>query len=138
MVFFETVLANAGGHRLLQSTLFPAPVAIAGDAPAGQTVTLGVRPEHIQVSASPLSGGAPAQLLRKTVQIGGQYLLALAVDGLREQGFKAKVAPSAGERLPERGQVFVEIPLEAVSLFDDAGVRIPAMLQLAKAPVAAT
>jgi hypothetical protein len=83
-----------------------------------------------------LPAGVPARLARKTVQIGGQYLVALEVDGLGEQGFKAKVAPTAGEHLPSSGQVNVELPLDQVSLFDAHGIRIAASLRPAGTPVA--
>lgn len=133
MVFFDVALADAGGERVLESPLFPVPLAVSGVPPADRTVTVGIRPEHIRVAASPLASGVPARLLRKTIQIGGQYLLALAVDGLSDVGFKAKVAPSAGERLPEAGQVYIALPLDAVSLFDSGGNRIQAALRSIKA-----
>jgi hypothetical protein len=78
----------------------------------------------------------PAYLVRKTVQIGGQYLVALSIAGLATQGFKAKVAPTVGELLPHSGPVNVELPLEHVSLFDGQGVRIAANLHPAVAPLA--
>jgi hypothetical protein len=93
-------------------------------------VTVGIRPERIYVSTRPLPGGVPARLIRKTIQIGGQYLLTLSVDDQGERGFKAKVAPTIGERLPVTGAVFVELPLEHVTLFDAAGDRIAANFEL--------
>lgn len=73
--------------------------------------------------------------LLKMVQIGGQYLVALNVDELGDQGIKAKVAPIMGERLPSSGHVNVELPLDRVSLFDANGMRIPASLHPASALV---
>ena len=70
------------------------------------------------------------------MQIGGQYLVALDVAGLGDQGFKAKVAPTVGEHLPSSGQVNVELPLDRVSLFDAHGIRIAASLHPAGAPIA--
>jgi hypothetical protein len=101
---------------------------INGATIAGSDITIGIRPEHIRVSPGALPTGVPARLLRKTVQIGGQYLVALDVHGLSNQGFKAKVSSTAGERLPSSGQVNVELPLEQVSLFDVHGIRIAASL----------
>ncbi|HET9396683.1 MAG TPA: ABC transporter ATP-binding protein, partial [Nitrospiraceae bacterium] len=118
MVFFAATLSGGENDRVLESPLFPRPVAINGAATAGSDITIGIRPEHIRVSDSPLPAGVPARLVRKTVQIGGQYLVALDVDGVGNQGFKAKVSPTAGERLPASGQVNVELPLGQVSLFD--------------------
>jgi len=78
----------------------------------------------------------PAHLVRKTVQIGGQFLVALSIAGLATQGFKAKVAPTVGDHLPNSGPVNVELPLEHVTLFDAEGVRIAANLHPATAPLA--
>jgi ABC-type sugar transport system ATPase subunit len=135
MAFFTATLSGGGNHRVLESPLFPRPVAVAGAATAGPDITIGIRPEHIRVSPGPLPAGVPARLARKTVQIGGQYLVALEVDGLGGQGFKAKVSPTAGERLPSSGQVNVELPLEQVSLFDAHGIRIAARLHPASARI---
>ena len=136
MVFFVAALSGGGNYRVLESPLFPRPVAVDGGTIAGSEVTIGIRPEYIRVSAGPLAGGVPARLARKTVQIGGQYLVALEVDGLGNQGFKAKVAPTAGDALPSSGQVNVELPLEHVSLFDVHGIRIAASLHPAGVPIA--
>ena len=120
---------------MLESPLFPRPVAVNGAAVAASDITIGIRPEHIRVSPGSLPAGVPARLARKTVQIGGQYLVALHVDGLGNQGFKAKISPTAGEALPSSGQVNVELPLDQVSLFDAHGIRIAANLHPAGAPV---
>jgi ABC-type sugar transport system ATPase subunit len=128
MVFFDVPVADRGGWRFLESPLFPVPVALDGDGHRSSAVTIGIRPEHIRVSDDALPTGVPARLMRKTVQIGGQYLLALEVAGIAEPGFKAKVAPSVGERLPAQGQVSVELPLAAVNVFDSAGNRLQTSL----------
>ena len=80
--------------------------------------------------------GVRAVLERKSIQIGGQYLLALRVEGLSQPAFKAKVAPSVGERLPSSGPVTIELPLDQVTLFNAAGNRIAARLQPAHVPIA--
>ncbi|MCC7024303.1 MAG: ABC transporter ATP-binding protein [Thermomicrobiales bacterium] len=129
MVFFDAALAGADGHARLDSPLFPMPVAVETNAGRAGDVTIGIRPEHIRVAAEPLPGGVPAELLRKTIQIGGQYLVALKAEGAPESGFKAKVAPYHGERLPSAGLVHVELPLDQVTLFDERGSRIAATLR---------
>ncbi len=136
MVFFAAALSGAGADRILESPLFPTPVAVQGAGPSHTDVTIGIRPEHIRVSPDPLPQGVPANLERKTVQIGGQYLIALSIDGLSDRGFKAKVAPSAGERLPATGPVNVELPLHHVTIFDANGNRIAASLHPAGVAVA--
>ena len=135
MVFFDAELAGGGSARLLRSPLFPVPIEVRGAASAGSTVTIGIRPEHIRVSSRELAGGVPARVLRKTIQIGGQYLVSLSVAGLADRGFKAKVAPTTGERLPATGPVNVELPLDHVTLFGADSNRIAATLHLAGAPV---
>jgi ABC-type sugar transport system ATPase subunit len=136
MVFFDATLSGSGNSRVLESPLFPVPVAVDGARTAESNITIGIRPEHIRVSPEPRSGSVPATLTRKTVQIGGQYLVALNVTGLGDQGFKAKVAPSIGERLPASGTVHVELPLDHVTLFDAQGIRIAASLHPASALIA--
>jgi ABC-type sugar transport system ATPase subunit len=136
MVFFDATLSGSGRSRLLESPLFPVPVAVDGATTTGSAITIGIRPEHIRVSPDAFPSGVPAYLVRKTVQIGGQYLVALSISGLATQGFKAKVATTVGERLPHSGPVNVELPLEHVSLFDGQGVRIAANLHPAVAPLA--
>ena len=128
MVFFDAMLSGGGRGRMLESPLFPVPVAVDGTTTVGSDITIGIRPEHIRVSSDPLPGSVPAHLARKTIQIGGQYLVALTVAGLSDQGFKAKVAPTVGDRLPSAGPVNVELPLDHVTLFDAQGIRIAASL----------
>jgi ABC-type sugar transport system ATPase subunit len=130
MVFFDAVLSGGGDSGLIQSPLFPAPVLVSGTVPNAPAITVGVRPEHIRVAPAGLDGGVLARLARKTIQIGGQYLVALEVDGGGDDlRFKAKVAPSVGDGLPASGQVHVELPLEHLTLFDAAGNRVAARLQ---------
>jgi len=129
MVFFDVALTVDGNTRIVQSPLFPKPLVVAGFDGDGTAVTLGIRPEQIHVSTSAAPGAVPARLIRKTIQIGGQYLLALIVDGLGGGSFKAKVASSAGERLPSSGPVHVELPLDRVTVFNAAGNRIAATLR---------
>jgi ABC-type sugar transport system ATPase subunit len=136
MVFFSATLSGGENHRVLESPLFPLPVAVDGAATASSDITIGIRPEHIRVSPRPFPAGVLARIARKTVQIGGQYLVALEVDGLGDEGFKAKVAPTAGEHLPSSGQVNIELPLDRVSLFDAHGIRIAASLHPAGVPIA--
>ena len=79
----------------------------------------------------------PVELRRKSVQIGGQYLLALEVPG-SQTALKAKVAPSVGERLPSSGPVHVELPLDRVAVFNEGGHRIAAALYAVPVPETAT
>jgi ABC-type sugar transport system ATPase subunit len=134
MVFFAATLSGNGAGRILDSPLFPTPVSVVGAEAADTEVTIGIRPENIRISTERTPHGVPAEMERKTVQIGGQYLVALNIDELDGGGFKAKVAPSVGERLPASGEVNVILPLDHVSLFDAAGNHIAARLHPAGAP----
>jgi ABC-type sugar transport system ATPase subunit len=126
MNFFDAQLAGDGRFTTLVSPLFPAPVAVEGENLATGSVTLGIRPEQIHASHQRFDGAVAAELDRKSIQIGGQYLLTLRVPGLGNGPFKAKVGHDAGAVLPDTGQVWIRLPLDRVTLFDADGVRLPA------------
>ncbi len=132
MVFSPASLSTNHGSRAVISPLFPTPVEVVGADLGSGEVTIGIRPEQIRVASGPLPHGVPAQLTRKTIQIGGQYLVSLNV-AAGEHDFKAKVGPAAGEQLPESGPVNVEVPLDRITLFDSNGNRIAATLRHAAA-----
>ena len=90
----------------------------------GGRVTVGIRPEHIQVSPAALPGAVEARLVRKAVSIGRQYLLTIQI---ADRTFKAKVGPALGARLTP-GPVWVRLPPERVTLFDEQGHRLAARL----------
>ncbi len=137
MAFFEATLRPNGAGGTLASPLFPASVAVGGVAPAAEErVTVGIRPEQIRVGTAPAPGAVPAHLLRRSITIGRQYLLTLRVPDLGEQTFKAKVEPGLGEALPVGKEVWVELPLDRVTLFDPDGHRIDATLRGAGAATA--
>ncbi len=135
MVFFDARLSQESGAGFLRSELFPGPIAVKGDGLVDGNVTIGIRPENIHVSTQRVQGSVPVDLRRKSVQIGGQYLVALGIPGT-ETTLKAKVAPSVGERLPSSGPVHIELPLDRVAVFDAGGNRIAAALYAV--PVAET
>jgi ABC-type sugar transport system ATPase subunit len=132
MVFFDAAVDRGTNGARVLSPLFPGPVMLEGAIPTAANVTIGIRPEHIRVAGHESSESVPAHLVRKTVQIGGQYLVALEVDG---GSFKAKVSASAGEHLPAHGPVAVTVPLEHVTIFGEDGARIAAALYLRTAAV---
>ncbi|MBL8130076.1 MAG: ABC transporter ATP-binding protein [Chloroflexia bacterium] len=137
MVFFDARLSQESGAGFLRSELFPGPIAVKGDGLVDGNVTIGIRPENIHVSTHPGQGSVPVDLRRKSIQIGGQYLVALEVPGT-DTTLKAKVAPSVGERLPSSGPVHVELPLDRVAVFDAGGNRIAAALYAVPVPETAT
>ncbi len=137
MVFFDARLSQESGAGFLRSELFPGPIAVKGEGLVDGNVTIGIRPENIHVSTQPFPGSVPVNLRRKSIQIGGQYLLALGVPGTNTT-LKAKVAPANGERLPSSGPVHVELPLDRVAVFDEGGNRIAAALFAVPVPETAT
>ena len=127
MVFVDGTLSANGSGTVVTAPLFPAPVPTAGgasDEPA-TAVTVGIRPEHIRVATGDAPGAVAADLLRKSITVGRQYLLSLRVGDV---AFKAKVTPQVGESLPARGAVWVTLPPERVTLFAPNGNRVDATL----------
>lgn len=69
-----------------------------------------------------------AKLCRKSITVGRQYLLTLHLPGMDDRGFKAKVEPSLGDALAVGDEVWVELPLERITLFDPDGHRVDASM----------
>ncbi|MBA3416799.1 MAG: ABC transporter ATP-binding protein [Chloroflexia bacterium] len=136
MAFFDAELHGSGAFLTLVSPLLPAPLAVDAPLLAPGPVTLGIRPEQLLVSVERASAAMPARLTRKSVQIGGQWLLSLTVPGLDQLAFKAKVSPEHGARLPETGEVFVALPPASITLFGPDGERLPATFPAASAVAA--
>ncbi len=122
MNFFEYPIESAGDCFLLSSPLFPERLMISGNV-GGRKVTIGIRPERVQIGFEPSSTAVRGRLERRSIVVGGQYLLALNVGGQR---LKAKVDDATGRRAQE--EVWVECPLEWVTVFDSNGQRIDGKL----------
>jgi ABC-type sugar transport system ATPase subunit len=96
------------------------PSALALPAGADGELSLGIRPEHVDILHEPGADTVPARILRSSITIGGQHLLSLAVGETR---LKAKTAPGAP---PGDGStVFIRCRLEHAVLFND-GLRLSA------------
>ncbi|HET7093754.1 MAG TPA: ABC transporter ATP-binding protein [Thermomicrobiales bacterium] len=126
MVFFETSATGRDGRAVLESPALTAPLALPAVEP-GAPVAYGIRPEHVQIRTSAAPGFVAATLDRKSIQIGGQFLLQLAIPGLGEQSAKAKVAPERGGSLRAGEVVWAGLPLDRVTVFDADGARIDAV-----------
>jgi len=90
MNFFDVALTQTGNQAQIVMPLFPAPLSIS-DLPEGvqhQKLTLGIRPEHIRVGTEPSTGAVSGRVVRSSIVVGGQYLLAIQVG---QQMLKAKV-----------------------------------------------
>lgn len=118
MNFIPASVVRTQQGLALEAPFFAQPVPLSGDGQGGP-ITMGIRPEHVTVRATPASNAVQAQVLRKTITIGRQYLLALQRDG---QTLKAKVPSDIGGSLGET--VWVELPLEYLALFNEEGCRV--------------
>ena len=123
MNFIPARCGGANGARTLESGIFNRPLKVEG-LEGEADPTLGVRPEHIRLSSQPTDDSVAAEVLRKSITIGGQYLFTLEVDGVQ---FKAKAPPEQGLSLKGR-QVWLEIPLNKVRLFNERNERIEALV----------
>ena len=95
------------------------PVPLAKPAGPGSDVRLGIRPEYVLVLPSGTSGAVKARILRRSITIGGQLLLTLAVGETR---LKAKLAPEQAHLAGD--EVAIECPLQH-TVFFRAGLRLP-------------
>ncbi|OUM97617.1 MAG: sugar ABC transporter ATP-binding protein [Paenibacillaceae bacterium ZCTH02-B3] len=118
MNFFEGECAQAEGKSMVKAPLFPAPLLL-DEAYTGDRITIGIRPEHIKVAASPSAGSVRGKVVDNLITIGGQRLLTVEVN---DQRIKAKVDHKLGSSL--RDQVWLELPLDRIMLFDRDGSRI--------------
>ncbi|MEA2586363.1 MAG: multiple sugar transport system ATP-binding protein [Thermomicrobiales bacterium] len=131
MNFFPATIARDGAASTLVSPLFPAPVSLSGTSDAS-SVTIGIRPEHVRVSAERTPGAVEATVARKSITIGRQYLLSIQRG---DQTFKGKVPAEMGQRLG--GAAWVELPLDRIVIFDQDGHRAPVTPVGVAAPVVA-
>jgi ABC-type sugar transport system ATPase subunit len=116
MNFFDVAVQQTNGSLALVSPLFPAPIPLRGTA-SGK-ITLGIRPEHVRLSAETRSGAVEGKVVRKSITIGGQYLITVAAS---DHLFKAKVPASIGQSLS--GAIWIELPLSRITLFKEDGHR---------------
>ena len=126
MNFFEATIDDS---RLI-TPMLPEPVALGPSAESRSKVTAGIRPERVILHAGPAAGSVEARVRRKSISIGGQYLIALEREG---QVFKAKTPASIGASIGETA--WVTVPLDYLALFTEDGVRAPLGPVGAPAPV---
>jgi ABC-type sugar transport system ATPase subunit len=70
------------------------PAALAYPAAVAGEVSLGIRPEHVEVLAAAGADTVAARVVRSSINIGGQNLVSLSVG---ETKLKAKTAPGAAQ-----------------------------------------
>jgi len=118
MNFFEHDVQFDGNVARLVSPLFPSPMILSGLGD-NQKITIGIRPECVRVSAEQGPGMVYGELDRKSIVVGGQYLLVIKVGELL---LKAKVESEVGFGLSDG--LWVECPLNWVMVFGTAGQRL--------------
>ncbi len=114
----ETALApreSRDGALLLDA--LPRPWA----EPAGGSdrLRIGIRPEYVRVEPTAGPETVEARVLRRSISIGGQHLLTLAVGEIE---LKAKIAADMATQIGER--THIACPLQHVVFFR-AGDRLP-------------
>lgn len=123
MNFIAARCEQAAGKNVLSSSFFPSPLGIATHG-LDREVTIGIRPEHISVSKTAFSNAVNAKVKRKSITVGGQFLLVIEVDQVE---VKAKVSHPSNELMSAKS-VWVEFPLEHIVLFDQHQKRVHADL----------
>jgi ABC-type sugar transport system ATPase subunit len=108
---------RARNGQSLEFDVLPGALALPADAHG--ELSLGIRPEHVDVLPQPAAGTVPARILRSSITIGGQTLLSLAVGKTQ---LKVKTAP--GPPPDDGSTVFIRCQLEHAVLFND-GLRLP-------------
>jgi ABC-type sugar transport system ATPase subunit len=114
MNFYEGVPLRAG---TVQSPLFAGRTALPGAGEIDGQVVLGIRPEHVHISAEQQPGAVPCTLLSKSIVTGGQYLLSLQIGPIQA---KAKIGGAAGSPLRVGDSVWALFPLDRVRVFNDS------------------
>ncbi|UCF91420.1 MAG: ABC transporter ATP-binding protein [Desulfobacterales bacterium] len=124
MNFFEHDLDTSEGSPRLITPLLPAPVSISG-IDGDNRVTIGIRPEHVRIGPEQIPRAVRGAVVRKFIVVGGQYLVSVKLD---ERILKVKVSPGRGRQLQD--EVWVECPLEWITVFGSDGRRIEAQLAM--------
>lgn len=118
MDFFDVIVVPTGGSSQVDTGLFSKSLIIDG-LKNSTSVKLGIRPELINVKNEKTDAMISGKILRKSIVVGGQYLLVMQAGS---HIFKAKVDPESGFELKEN--VWFELPLKDVSVFDENGHRL--------------
>lgn len=127
MNFFEHDVETSGDFQQLISPLFPVPVHVLGVS-GERRITIGIRPEHIRIGLEQTPMSTRGRIVRKSIVVGGQYLLVIKVGDLP---LKAKINSVLGRRVQD--EVWVECPLEGIAVFGPNGHRLDATLSVPEA-----
>lgn len=116
MNFVPPEFVKVSGTKI-SSPLFSQTIDLGPEA--SSVDILGVRAEGISVTTSQVKDAAPAQVTRKSIGAGGQYLLDLTIGSLT---VKARVSHSVGREAKDT--VWTSIATENITFFDKAGKAI--------------
>lgn len=111
MNFYEGLEVVDG---FVKCPFFPFPFKITGRYATASTVTLGIRPEYVRILFLSSPNAVCANVHRKAIVTGGQYLVTLRIG---EVFVRAKVPASVGKVLTPGQEVWVEFPHHRVSVF---------------------
>ncbi len=128
MNFFEHDVEAEDSSLRLVSPLFPSPFQISGVSATSEEirrVTIGIRPEKVQIAREQTPMSVRGQIVRKFVVVGGQYLLTIKVGDCL---LKVKVDPMLGQQIQD--EVWIECPLDWITVFRPDGHRFEATLSL--------
>jgi ABC-type sugar transport system ATPase subunit len=124
MNFFEYRVEALDGDSVLKSPLFPRDLKISG-LNGQDRITVGIRPEHVRLARKPSDLAVGGNVRRKFIVVGGHYLVSVE---LGDKIIKVKVDPVLGRQI--ENEVWVECPLDWITLFGPDGRRLKATLSM--------
>jgi ABC-type sugar transport system ATPase subunit len=124
MNFFEHRVEVLNGGLGLKSPLFPGPLKISG-LNGQDRITVGIRPEHVKLGRERSKFSVGGKVRRKFIVVGGHYLVSVE---LGDRIIKVKVGPELGRQI--ENEVWVECPLDWITLFGPDGRRLKATLSV--------
>jgi ABC-type sugar transport system ATPase subunit len=123
MNFIDAHCDQTNGKNALISTYLRSPLSIEADELA-RKMTIGIRPEHIKLSEKAFDNAVEANVKRKSITVGGQFLFVIEVDNVE---VKAKIDKPTNE-LINAHSLWVELPADHIVLFDESQKRVHADL----------
>jgi len=123
MNFIEVHVEDGKKPAKVKCAIFPKDIRLP-DTHGENRVTLGVRPENVRILKAKSETAVRAQVIRKSIQVGGQYLLLLKTG---DAVLKSKVPPKLGYGV--RKEVWIEVLVSQVVVFGKNGRRIETKLE---------
>ncbi len=121
MNFIDGQCEQKDGKSMLTSGFLHSPLRLETNG-LGSQVTIGIRPEHINLSDADFSNAVRAEVKRKSITIGGQFLYVIEAGKVE---VKVKIN-NPSEKLMNAQSVWIELPVEHIVLFDENQRRLAA------------